>query len=122
MLSRRKRFVVWVPAPSQEAHHEILDLPFLFPWSIYFEIFGPLPLALILQKYMDPHASYQFNIVEIQRGQDLGSGYKWLAGLDGLQGLYGGSKYYVTGQTQTFLPLVKGLAPRLGADGDSINF
>ena len=41
-------------------------------------------------------------IAEIQRGQGLGSGYEWLAGLVSrvcmarvsLQGLYGGSEYF----------------------------
>ena len=30
---------------------------------------------------MDPHACYQLAIAEIQKGQGLGSGYEWLAGL-----------------------------------------
>ena len=48
-----------------------------------------------------PHACYQLYIsAEVQKGQGLGSGYKWLAGLVSrvyLQGSAWGSKYHVTG-------------------------
>ena len=76
-----------------------LDPPFLFP---PIHIFGPP--AFIFLKYMD-----SIHVINYSRGQGLGSGYKWLAGLVSrvcMAGLvfrvcmgvriFRGSKYHVT--------------------------